>query len=71
MRAGSIKKGGKVRHLWDVYDNLSYRRCGGDQWEDTNKIDFDSNAPACKACVSVERMKIRDAKRNLAKLGVK
>lgn len=71
MRVGSIKKTGEVRHLWDVMGDLSYRRCGGKQWQYTTNIDFTSDKPACNGCITKDQTIIADAKRNLAKLGVK
>ena len=75
MRAGSIKKGGKVRHsiIKDPYGAFSNYQlnCGAGFLYYAEQLDFKSTKPPCKNCVNVDRLKLGVAKRNLARLGVK
>jgi len=75
MRAGSIKKGGKVRHVFEVDHNWGDRRyyfvCSGADFSPFGSIDFKSTAPPCKSCVAKYKRDRDRATRALAKLGVK
>ena len=75
MRAGSIKKTGKVRHLiiedkFGTTPNFQFD-CGTGFLYYADQIDFKSTKPPCKLCVAKQKTDRARTTRNLAKLGVK
>lgn len=75
MRAGSIKKTGKVRHLiiedkFGTTPNFQFD-CGTGFLYYASQIDFKTTKPPCRNCVNKQKGDRYRAVTNLAKLGVK